>query len=99
MLLAEIEDVAVGYLQAALSPLDGGSLCRVEEIYVEPEAREVGAGEALLDHAREWAVALGTEGIDVVALPGSREVKNFLESAGFAARLIVMHQRLDDGER
>ncbi|MHB1988320.1 MAG: GNAT family N-acetyltransferase [Acidimicrobiales bacterium] len=92
--VVELEDVVVGYLEAALLPLEkGGALCRIGSIYVEPEARGVGAGEALMAHVTAWAGDFGAEGMDVLALPGNREVKNFFESAGFVARLIVMHHR------
>lgn len=94
--VVEIEDAVVGYLEAELADLEGGGqVCRVSSFYVEPEAREVGAGEALMEHAKDWAAERHAEGIDVLALPGAREVKNFFESAGFAARLIVMHRRLE----
>ncbi|MGO9558199.1 MAG: GNAT family N-acetyltransferase [Acidimicrobiales bacterium] len=95
--VVEIEDAVVGYLDAEMAALEGGGqVCRVTSLYVEPEAREVGAGEALMDHVKDWASARHAEGIDVLALPGAREVKNFFETAGFAARLIVMHHRLGD---
>jgi GNAT superfamily N-acetyltransferase len=96
--VVEMDDVVVGFLEAALIPVDGGRcVCRVGAIYVEPEARDVGAGEALMDLAKGWARENRAEGIDVLALPGAREVKNFFETAGFAGRLIVMHHRLDSG--
>lgn len=93
--VAEVDQVVVGYLFARIVETgDGRRVCRVAALYVEPEAREVGAGEELIGLLTSWAIGAGAEGIDVVALPGSREVKNFFESQGFAARLIVMHRRL-----
>src|SRR5688500_10224595 len=41
-----IDEVVVGI---ALAHLDDASLTSIEELYVEPEAREVGVGEAMLD--------------------------------------------------
>ena len=34
-------------------------------------------------------------GVDATALPGDRLTKNFFESNGFTARLLIMHRRLD----
>ncbi len=94
--VAEIDGVVVGFLEAELLAIHGERpLCRVSALYVEPAAREVGAGEALMDLVSSWASGRGAVGIDVLALPGAREVKNFLESAGYVARLIVMHRPLE----
>ena len=96
--VVEIDAAVVGFVEAALVELgDGAALCRVTSLYVEPAAREVGAGEALMELTSSWASGRGAEGIDVAVLPGSREAKNFLESEGFAARLLVMHRRLAPG--
>jgi len=70
---------------------DDGVLGRLELLFVDPDAREVGLGEALVGAAIAWASEHGATGLDAYALPGGREVKNFLESSGFVARLIVMH--------
>ena len=44
----------------------------------------------------DWCSAAGiTHGIDATALPGDRLAKNFFESAGFKARRLIMHKRLD----
>ena len=93
--VATIDGVVVGYLDAGLHELEDGSvLCRVDSVYVEPPARAVGAGEALVELLSSWARAGGAVGIDAVALPGARETKNFFESHGFSARLLVMHHDL-----
>ncbi|MHB8245349.1 MAG: N-acetyltransferase [Acidimicrobiales bacterium] len=94
--VVEVESVVLGYLEASLlSVEDGGLLCWVDAIYVEAGGREIGAGEALMDLVKRWASENDAEGIDVVALPGARETKNFLESNGFAARLVVMHASVE----
>jgi hypothetical protein len=33
--------------------------------------------------------------VDGIALPGDRQAKNFYESAGFKARMLTMHRRID----
>ena len=80
----------------------GVALCRVDDdggdrrgvldvCYVEPGAREVGLGQLLLERSVAWFRAQGCTGVDGTAFPGDREAKQFYESAGFKARLLVMH--------
>ena len=91
--LGEVDRAPVGVALAALETLDSGRpLARVEMLYVEPEAREVGLGDSIMGFVARWAGEAGAGGIDAVVLPGMREMKNFLESAGFVARLIVMRR-------
>ncbi len=93
--VVEIDQVPVGYLEARLVPVPGGAvLCRIDSLYVEPEAREVGAGESLVALAGAWAREKDAVGIDAAVLPGAREAKNFFEGEGFVGRLIVMHRSL-----
>ena len=95
MLVGEIDGAVVGYARARLDRLSTGDLhADLTDLYVEPDAREVGVGEALLDAVIGWATAQGCTGIDSVALPGMRDTKNFFESAGMVARAIVVHRKL-----
>ncbi|MGO9964951.1 MAG: N-acetyltransferase family protein [Acidimicrobiales bacterium] len=95
VLLGTIDDVAVGLGVARLEEVpEAAPLVTVEVLYVDPPAREVGVGETLLAEVTDWASRRGAAGIDVPVLPGMRNSKNFLEGAGFAARLLVMHRRL-----
>jgi GNAT superfamily N-acetyltransferase len=90
-----IDDEVVGYAIARLDELtDGGCLAVLTDVYVLPEARAVGIGEALLDAVIAWATEAGAVGIDSVALPGMRESKNFFETAGLVARAITVHRSL-----
>ena len=84
----------------------GAALCRVDRAggasrgvldvcFVEPGAREVGLGQLLLERSVEWFRSQGCAGVDGTAFPGDREAKQFYESAGFKARLLVMHLALD----
>lgn len=91
-----IDDVVIAYAVACVEPLRTGALLGViEDIYVEPEARGVGVGEALMAAAVAWMEAEECSGIDARALPGDRATKNFFEASGFSARLLVMHHRID----
>jgi GNAT superfamily N-acetyltransferase len=95
VLAGTIDDAVVGYAVAVTEVLrTGDRLGIVTDVYVEPEAREVGVGEALLDRVVAWCEEAGCIGIDALALPGNRQTKNFFESFGFTARAIVVHRRL-----
>jgi GNAT superfamily N-acetyltransferase len=105
MLLASADhQVAVGTIDGAVVGYgivrrerlaDGGLLGVIDEIYVDPGARAVGVGEALMDHLLAWCTAEGCVGVDSLALPGDRATKNFFESFGLVARAIVVHRPLE----
>jgi len=85
-----IDGVPVGY---ALVSADD-DIAVIEELHVDPQARAVGVGEAMLDSIVDWATAQACRGIDAFALPGARETKNFFETFGMTARLLVLHRDL-----
>jgi GNAT superfamily N-acetyltransferase len=92
-----IDEVVVGYAAAHDEQLaDGSRLGVIDDLFVEPGARGVGVGEALMDRVLGWCASRGCAGVDAMALPGSRATKNFFEESGFTARLLVMHRRLGD---
>ena len=93
LLAGTIDDAVVG--QAALRVAGDPPLGSFDVLYVEPEARGVGVGAALVDAGVDWLRREGAQGVDARTLPGSRSAKQFLEGAGFVARLIVMHRALD----
>ncbi|MDQ2754272.1 MAG: GNAT family N-acetyltransferase [Actinomycetota bacterium] len=66
----------------------------VEALYVEPDARRIGVGEAIIEAMVELWAAQGCQGSDAPALPGNRAAKAFFETHGFIARLLVMHRAL-----
>ena len=70
----------------------------IQDLYVEPEARSVGLGEMLLNDLLAFFSARGIVEVDASALPGDRATKNFFESAGFKARLLIMHRHTGGGE-
>jgi len=79
------------YLAVAVGPERRGVL---DLCFVEEGAREVGLGHLLVDAAIAWFRDRGCTGVDGTAHPGDRAAKNFFESAGFKARLLVMHRPL-----
>lgn len=95
VLVGTIDEVPLGYAVARTEELrDGSLLARVSEVVVDPEARAVGVGEALLDEVVRWAGERGCRGVDALVLPGNRQSKNFFETAGLVARAIVVHRSL-----
>ncbi|MEZ5279931.1 MAG: GNAT family N-acetyltransferase [Acidimicrobiales bacterium] len=93
--VACIDEVVLGYLAVRAEHLrSGDALGVIDDIFVEPEAREVGLGEAMVELAVEWCRQRQCIGIDAHALPGNRATKNFFESFGFKARLLVVHRPL-----
>ena len=97
LVVGTIDDSVVGYAVTHREELhDETLLAVVDDIYVLPDARGVGVGEAMLDLCLEWATSGGCIGLDSLALPGDRQTKNFFESFGLVARAIIVHRRLDE---
>jgi GNAT superfamily N-acetyltransferase len=97
VMVGTLDDVIVGAATVvALDLVDGTRIGRIGLLYVEPEARGVGVGEALIAKLTVWCGENGCDGIDAMALPGMRETKNFFERSGFTARLLVMHRKAGD---
>lgn len=95
VLVGTLEGVPVGYAVARVERLaDGTAHGVVDDIYVEPEARGVGLGEALMGDLVAWCTEQGCTGMDAMALPGDRHTKNFFEASGFTARKLVMYHSL-----
>jgi GNAT superfamily N-acetyltransferase len=94
VLVGTLDGVVVGLGLGRLDEVGDATLGVVDGLYVEPDARRVGVGRALLDGLMAWFAAEGCGGVDVTALPGDRATKNFLEGAGFKARLLTMHRPL-----
>ena len=95
VLVGTIDGQPVGYAITSLEALrDGYLLADVREIFVESDARDVGVGEALMDHIVRWATEEGCDGVDARALPGDRSTKNFFETFGLVARAITVHRDL-----
>lgn len=91
-----IDAVVIGFGVGRLEQLrDGRLLGIIEELFVEPEARSIGVGDAMVDVLLAFFSAAGCIGADALALPGNRATKNFFEQHGFVARSLVMHRNLD----
>ena len=66
----------------------------VRQVYVHPEAREVGFGDYMLAAAIEAIRQMGGTVVESFALPGDRDTKNLYERAGMTARKIIVSKRL-----
>lgn len=90
-----VDDTVVGYGIVSDERLhDGSTLSVVTDLYVDPEARAIGIGEAMMDLLVAHARSVGAVGIDALALPGDRHTKNFFETFGLTARAILVHRSL-----
>ena len=69
-------------------------IARIDQVYVTPDARELGYGDALLEAAMATAVEVGAHVIEGTALPGDRDTKNLYERAGITARSITVSRPL-----
>jgi GNAT superfamily N-acetyltransferase len=99
IVVGTIDGAAIGYGAVKVVGLaDGRPLGVVDELFVEPDARGVGVGEAMMDLLVAWCTERGCVGIDAVALPGDRDTKNFFETFGLKARAIVVHRPLGPSE-
>jgi len=90
-LVALIEDVPVGFLS-----MRTGAISFIEGVFVHPDAREVGCGDALVDEARNIAKESGGRRLEAIALPGDRETKNLYERAAITAKAITVAVDLRD---
>ncbi len=88
-------DVIVGVAAGTVAESGPRTLGRIECFYVEPEARAVGVGQAMVERLLEHFTSRGCTDVDAVALPGDRSSKQLLESSGFKARLLILHRSLD----
>ncbi len=91
--IATVDDVPVGFLQ--MSRPDALGVARVVQVWVHPDAREVGFGDVMLERSIDWARSVGATALEGDALPGDRDTKNLYERAGITARKIVVRTTSD----
>ncbi|MDX2379320.1 MAG: GNAT family N-acetyltransferase [Acidimicrobiia bacterium] len=89
--VAYIDEVIVGYIRARIGD---DRIVRVFDVYITPEAREVGFGDELLHEVIATGRRLDARAIEGFALPGDRHTKNLYERAGIVARLITTYRPL-----
>ncbi|HEX4868747.1 MAG TPA: GNAT family N-acetyltransferase [Acidimicrobiales bacterium] len=95
VVVGSLDGVVLGYGVARVEVLaDGGRLGVVDDLYTEPDGRELGIGELVMGALVDWCRQQGCFGVDSLALPGDRHTKNFFESFGLVARAIIVHRSL-----
>jgi GNAT superfamily N-acetyltransferase len=95
-MVGTIDEVVMGMALGRIETLrDGDRLGQLDGCYVDPGARSVGLGHLLIDAVMSWFEGERCIGADGIVLPGDRDGKNFFESAGFKARLLVMHRAIE----
>jgi len=89
------DDVVFGYAIVEIETFDDdGLMARIDDLAVDAEIRGSGVGEAIMNLVMDTARERGCFGIDSRALPGDRHTKNFFESFGLKARMLVVHKTL-----
>lgn len=97
VVVGTVDEVVVGFGVATIETLhDGRRLGVITELFVHPDGRGVGVGEAMLELLVGFLARSHCVGIDAMALPGHRAAKNFFEQNGFVARRIVMHSSVTE---
>ncbi len=91
VVVGTIDDVVIGYLVAELG---ADKIVRIDQVWVTPEARELGFGDEMLATTIASASARGAIAVEGQALPGDRHTKNLYERAGIVARLITTFKTL-----
>jgi GNAT superfamily N-acetyltransferase len=94
VLVGTVDESVVGFAVAHVDDVGEAALGVIDACFVEPEARGVGVGRAMLDALLSWFASANCRGVDATALPGDRETKNFFEAGGFKARLLTLHHPL-----
>lgn len=89
VVVAHVGPILVGYLVAVVGD---DAILRVDQVWVDPEARENGFGDQLLAEAIRRAKRRGATAVEGESLPGDRHTKNLYERAGIVARLITTYK-------
>lgn len=90
--VGHIDEVVIGYIQASFG---ADAVIRIEQVWVTPEARELGFGDELLAAAIGAGRERGAIAVEGQALPGDRHTKNLYERAGIVARLITTYRAFE----
>ncbi len=87
--IASFHNAIAGY---AATQIESGTVAptvaNVLELYVEPEFRNLGIGEALIADASDWGRKHNAGYLESSVLPGARISKNFFEAHAMKARLL-----------
>ena len=87
-------DDATTIVRSVVAELGADKIVRIDQVWVTPEARELGFGDEMLATTIASASARGAIAVEGQALPGDRHTKNLYERAGIVARLITTFKTL-----
>lgn len=88
--VAEVSGETVG----VIGWVDEATVRTISVVHVHPDARGIGAGDALVAWVIADATAKGLRSLRGQALPGDRETKNLFERNGLVARAIQVERNL-----
>jgi GNAT superfamily N-acetyltransferase len=87
------QDAIVGFAITTLSfGLEQGAIAELEDLFVEPPHRRIGAGRALIDDSAAWAKSHGCRTLELVIAPNGTNVAHLF-------RYYAHHNFTDDGRR
>jgi ribosomal protein S18 acetylase RimI-like enzyme len=87
LFVAEYGDRTVGFISGELregSPtFQAKTWASVDDVFVEPEYRNLGAGRALLEGVKAWAKERGADGVSLQVAAANTRGRKFYEGLGF----------------
>ena len=89
--VAGVGDTVFGSLRAGTND---GATWTIVHAYVEPDAREIGLGDAMVLRLLSELSARGAQWVSAQAQPGDRAMKNLFERHGLVARTILVGKSL-----
>jgi len=92
-LVSGVGDTVFGSLRSVFT---SPTSCRIDLVFVEETAREIGIADAMLQHLIRHCQALGVTWIAASAQPGDRAMKNLFERHGLVAQTILVGKSLSD---
>jgi predicted GNAT family acetyltransferase len=81
-------------VMASLTARVESAVAGIQHVYVVPESREVGLGDALIQTLLSDLRTRGVHSIEAQALPGDRGMKNLFERHGLIAQTILVGKSL-----
>jgi ribosomal protein S18 acetylase RimI-like enzyme len=93
LLVARSEGTIVGMLTVAIFRLPTGLRAWIEDVVVDADARRLGAGRALVEHAVGLATDAGARSIDLTSRPERTSARELYESLGFVTRATSVFRR------
>jgi len=81
-------------VMASLTVRIDSTVASIQHVYVVPDSREVGLGDALIQTLLSEMRTRGVKSIEAQALPGDRGMKNLFERHGLIAQTILVGKSL-----